>query len=95
MQAYWGAKQILARAGFSPKSYRRFPEYILRHHIPCFLRRHGHRKSMFYASEAMIIAWELNKAKGSYEDIHAAVSQGKDRRYGCLERERKQAPHAA
>jgi hypothetical protein len=91
MQHYWGAKAILARAGFSPKSYRKFPEYLVRHQIPAFPRRHSHRKPMFYSSEAMMIAWELNKARQFYEDVKAQQEQRLDRRYRCLDRERQTA----
>jgi len=89
MTHYWGAKQILERAGYSPKSYRVFPDLVLRHHIPCYLMRHsGHRKPMYHASEAMFIAWELSKAKQTHEHVRAQVEQRKDRRYRCLDRER-------
>ena len=90
MQHYWGAKAILARAGYSPHSYRRFPEYILRHQIPCYLMKHaGRRKPMYHASEAMFIAWELTKAKQLHEYIKANQLDRKDRRYHCRDRERQ------
>jgi len=95
MQVYFGAKAILARAGFSPNQYRHFPAIKLRHQIPCFPRKHIHRRPMLYASEAMMISWELMKAKQFHEEMKSAIEQNKDRRYRALERERKPRSHAA
>lgn len=90
MQHYWGAKAILSRAGYSPLSYRKFPEYVERHQIPCYLMKHGRRRRpVYHASEAMFIAWELSKAKQLYEDLKANRMNNKDRRYRCLDRERQ------
>ena len=62
---YWGAPRILARLGWSPKSSTKFPGLIKRYRIPAFLRVDPHNKfrRTYYASEGMLLAWELAMAK--------------------------------
>lgn len=90
MQHYWGAKAILSRVGFSPTSFSRFPQLKVDHQIPGFLRRKPKTfRTMYYASEAMILGWEMTKAKQCHEQMVAERSAGIDRRYKCREREKK------
>ena len=67
MQHYWGQAQIMARIGYAPST--RVPIVIHRDGLPVFKRRDPKRpfQAMYYASEAMILAWELSRAA-----IHAS-----------------------
>jgi len=89
MTHYWGAKAILQRLGFSPKSYRIFPELIERHQLPCWPRRHGGWRWAYYSNDDMIVRWEMAHAKQSWERIVAERAGNVDRRYKCREREKK------
>jgi hypothetical protein len=87
MQHYWGAKAILERVGFSPTSFSRFPQLKRDHQIPGFMRRKPKSfRTMYYASEAMIIGWEMAKSKQCHEQLCAELAAGVDRRYKCRER---------
>lgn len=60
---YWGAKAIVARLGYKTPSA--LADLKIRHGLPCYLRadpRNSFRK-IYYASEQMILAWQLAKAK--------------------------------
>jgi hypothetical protein len=79
MQHYWGAKAILERIGYSPKSYRRFPLMVLHHRIPCYLKQDPqHKRPMYYTNEALIVAGDLQKAKQHYEETKAKYGAGSE-----------------
>ncbi len=67
---YFGAKAIVQRLGL--KDHRRLPWLIKKWGVPAFLRREpGHPGLRYYASESMLAAWELVKAKQCYEELTA------------------------
>jgi len=63
MTHYWGAKAIVERLGYkNPSSL-----YDLKRRVgaPCYIRAdpRNPRRRMQYASEAMILAWELARSR--------------------------------
>lgn len=73
---YFGAKAIVARLGL--KDHRRLPVLITKWAVPAFLRHQpGHQGLRYYASEAMLIAWELSRAKQCYEQLKAKANEEK------------------
>jgi len=70
MTHYFGAKAIVQRLGL--KDHRRLPQLIRKWGLPAFPRRQpGHPGLRYYASESMLVAWELTQAKKCYEDLIA------------------------
>ena len=57
---YWGAKAICDRLAF--RSPSKLKQFIDRHNLPVFLRKHGSRpEKIYYSSESALTAWELAK----------------------------------
>jgi len=63
MTHYWGAREIVERIGL--KKPGRLPELKQRLGVPCFLRADPRNpwRRIYYASEQMILAWELAMGK--------------------------------
>jgi hypothetical protein len=71
---YFGAKAIVQRLGW--KDHRRLPWLIRTWGVPAFLRRQpGRSYTCYYASEGMLCAWELTKAKQCYEQLKAKENE--------------------
>ncbi len=62
MQHYFGARAIVERIGY--KRPEQLPRLRARYGVPCFLRAdpRNSKRRLYYASEAMIVAWELARA---------------------------------
>lgn len=69
MQHYWGALAICTRIGYT--STKRLPELIKRLGVPAFLRKHARKKTCYYASEAMLLSWELSRGRQYREELIA------------------------
>ena len=88
-QHHWGAKAIMARIGL--KDHRRLPHWIQKHSLPAFLRRDPHHpKSIYYASERLILLWELTLAKHYREEL---VAKEEARRQRQLETSARTGKH--
>lgn len=76
---YWGAKEIVRRLGF--KDSRRLGDLKIRLSVPCFLRPDPRCpwRVLYYASESMLLAWELAKAQADRERL---VAQQQEKREG-------------
>lgn len=89
MVHYWGAAAICERIGLGTPAY--LPVLRQRFGVPCFLRRKPKSpRNCYYASENMILAWELGRSKAELEAYNAVHPLGPDngrRRYD----ERKRA----
>jgi len=59
MTHYFGAKAILTRLGY--KSLKILYRLKMDHGLPCYLKAdpRNPRRRMYYASEQMLLAWEL------------------------------------
>ena len=69
MQHYWGAKAIAQRVGIHPTHISNFKR---RYGLPCFLRVDAHHlRRTLYASESMILAWELAMSRDYDEKLRA------------------------
>lgn len=85
MTHYWGAKAIVERLGLRRAS--RLPELKLRLGVPCFLRSDPRCpwRRIYYASESMLTAWELAKARADNERLKGeldAKAESKQRGLG-------------
>lgn len=75
MQHYWGAVEIAKRIGLRNRGAVR--QWITKYGLPAYPRRRPNRAhTCLYASEAMIAAWELSRAKTYREQT---LRQDKDR----------------
>lgn len=68
---YWGAKEIVTRLGF--KDSRRLGLLKIQLGVPCFLRPDPRCpwRHLYYASEAMLLTWELARAQADRERLLA------------------------
>ncbi len=76
---YWGAKEIVRRLGF--KDSRRLGDLKIRLSVPCYMRPDPRCpwRLLYYASESMLLVWELAKAQADRERL-LAQQQEKDER---------------
>ena len=80
MTHYFGAKAILERLGY--KHTAGIGKLKIRHGLPCFLRadpRNSFRK-VYYASEQMILAYELARAKLDTDRLRAKEEENQSRK---------------
>jgi hypothetical protein len=89
MHHYWGAKAIVQRLGL--KGADRLPHLKLRFGVPCFLRSDPRCpwRRLYYASESMIAAWELAKAKADNERLRAELEAKAEAKKMGFGRQRK------
>ncbi len=87
---YWGAREIVTRLGF--KDSRRLGELKIRLSVPCFMRPDPRCpwRQLYYASESMLLTWELAKAKADRERLIAQQQEKEERkRIRAQEKERR------
>lgn len=90
MTHYFGAKAIVTRLGW--KDPRRLPWLIKKWGLPAFPRRRpGRAYICYYASEAMLCAWELARAKQHCEQLLAKEREKQEARQEALRRAGKSA----
>ena len=81
---YWGAEAIVVRLGWQPSTGRHLLELRRRHGIPCWKRKMpSHPRLTYYASEAMLLSWELSNAKLDFERLIARDAQRPTRELRC------------
>jgi hypothetical protein len=77
---YWGAKEIVTRLGF--KDSRRLGDLKIRLSVPCYMRPDPRCpwRHLYYASESMLLTWELAKAQADRERLIAQQQEKAERK---------------